>query len=65
MIADLFHNFSYGRAYSFAPRCTGFYVTSFSFKKEVTKKVNPAVPSGTSLRLPRYIAYQERLYKNF
>ena len=26
----------------------GFGVTSFSFKKEVTKKVNPAVPSGAS-----------------
>ena len=27
-------------------------VTSFSFKKEVTKKVNPDVPSGASLFVP-------------
>ena len=27
----------------------GAYVTSFSFKKEVTKKVNPDVSSGASL----------------
>ena len=35
-------------------------VTSFSFKKEVTKKVNPDVPSGPSLSVPRYKAQQER-----
>jgi len=28
--------------------CTGFDVTSFSFKREVTKKVNQAVPSWIS-----------------
>ena len=37
-------------------RCVGFYVTSLSFNKEVTKKVNPDVPSGASLSVPRYIA---------
>ena len=35
-------------------------VTSFSFKKEVTKKVNPDVPSGPSLSVPRYKVEQER-----
>ena len=38
----------------------GFCVTSFSFKKEVTKKVNSDVPSETSLALPRYMEKQER-----
>jgi hypothetical protein len=33
-------------------RRAGFGVTSFSFKKEVTKKVNPDVPSGASLSVP-------------
>ena len=37
-------------------RCAGFYVTSLSFNKEVTKKVNPDEPWGASLSVPRYIA---------
>ena len=40
-------------------------VTSFSFKKEVTKKVNPDVPSGASLFVPRCKVEQERLHKYF
>ena len=39
--------------------CAGVDVPSFSFKKEGTKKVNPAVPSGTSLSVPLYKANQE------
>jgi hypothetical protein len=39
--------------------CVGVDVPSFSFKKEGTKKVNPAVPSGTSLSVPLYKANQE------
>ena len=34
-------------------RCAGFYVTSLSFNKEVTKKVNPDEPLGASLSVPR------------
>ena len=33
-----FDSFSYGRAYSCAPRCAGSDVHSFSFEKERTKK---------------------------
>ena len=40
-------------------------VTSFSFKKEVTKKVNPDVPSGASLSVPRCKGENERSHMNF
>ena len=43
----------------------GFYVTSLSFNKEVTKKMNSDVPSEASLRLPRYTEEQERSNKRF
>jgi hypothetical protein len=39
----------YGRAYSFTLRCTASDVTSLSFNKEVTKKMNSDVPSEPSL----------------
>ena len=52
----MLHNFADGRAYSFAPRCTGFDVTSFSFKKEVSKKVNQRLPPLETASVPRYMA---------
>jgi hypothetical protein len=33
----------------FARSVFGIYITSLSFNKEVTKKMNPDVPSGSSL----------------
>ena len=35
------YNFSYRRAYSFTPRCTGFHVLSLSLNKERTKENQP------------------------
>ena len=46
-------------------RCAGFYVTSLSFNKEVTKKVNPDEPLGASLSVPRCIANQGEKHERF
>ena len=40
----IFSDFSYGRAYSFAPRCAGFDVHSFPRGKERTKKTRQRLP---------------------
>ena len=45
----IYNNFFYGRAYCFALRCAAANVTSLSFNKEVTKKMNSDVPSEPSL----------------
>ena len=42
-------------------RCAGFYVTSLSFNKEVTKKVNQRLPPLETASVPRYkVGWGER-----
>ena len=55
----IFNDFFYGltqRNFVARVRCTDCNVTSLSFNKEVTKKVNSAVASEASLRLPLFKA---------
>ena len=55
-----FDSFSYGRAYSCAPRCAGFLMLLLAARQEVAKKRAKTFPLGTPLALPLFKDKKEK-----